>query len=375
MSALGRIGAGLAITVAVAAVGRMVNSAWVMRKVAPPPAEPLAEPVAVAAIIPARDEQATIGRGVAALRAQRHPNLRIIVVDDSSADRTAELVAVQAAQDERVTLVRGEDPPPGWSGKVAAMAAGAHAAGEPEWLLFMDADGVAGPGLIGRLLAAAEATGADLVSSPGAMRPSAGASLLMPAAVVAMFEVVPPNRNTKRVLAIGQCLLLRRSAYERIGGWAALATSTTDDVDLATRVRDTGGRVLIVDATAELAAQGHDGFGQLWRSLRKSFVVGSDGNVPLLAAGAVVSLVFGLTPPLATLTGLARRNPKIAVAGLIGWAAQGYGHLLFARFFHQPAATALLAPLSWAALGSVLAASLGQVLRGTATWRGRSVTR
>ncbi|WHT18427.1 glycosyltransferase family 2 protein [Crossiella sp. CA-258035] len=375
MSALGRIGTGLAITVAVAAVGRMVNSARVMRRVDPLPAEPSAGPAEVVVVIPARDEESTIGRGVAALRAQRHPNLRIVVVDDASADRTAELVAAQAAQDERVTLVRGEGPPPGWSGKVAAMAAGARAAGESaEWLLFMDADGVAGPGLIGRLLAAAEASGADLVSSPGAMRPSAGASLLLPSAIVAMFEVVPPNGNRRRVLAIGQCLLLRRSAYRRIGGWAALAGSTTDDVDLATRVRDTGGRVLIVDATDELSAQGHDGFGQLWRSLRKSFVVGSEGNLALLVAGAVVCPLFGLTPVVATVAGLARRDPKIAVAGLVGWAAQAYAQLLFTRFFGQPRATALLAPLSWTALGSVLAAGTAQVLRGTASWRGRSVT-
>ncbi|GAA2790395.1 glycosyltransferase [Crossiella cryophila] len=374
MSALGRIGAGLAIGVAALAVGRIANYARVIRKVAPLPVEPLDRPAEVAVIIPARDEQHTIGRGVAALRAQHHPDLRIVVVDDASTDRTAAIVAAQAAQDQRVTLVRGEGPPPGWSGKVAAMAAGVRAAGEPEWLLFMDADGVAGPDLLGRLLAAAESSGADLVSSPGGMRRGAGAGLLAPAATVAMFEVIPPNSDTRRVLAIGQCLLLRRTAYDRIGGWSALAGSTADDVDLGTRVRDTGGRVLIVDATAELVAQGHDGFGQLWRSLRKSFVVGSGGSVPVLAAGAVVSLVFGLTPPIAAVTGLLRRDRRIALAGLLGWAAQSYGHLIFARFFGQPVAPAVLAPLSWAALGSTLAAGVGQVLRGTATWRGRSVT-
>ncbi|MCO1578080.1 glycosyltransferase [Crossiella sp. SN42] len=376
MSALGRIGTGLAITVAALAVGRTANYARVLRKVVPLPPEPLDQSAEVAAIIPARDEQATIGRGVAGLRAQEHQNLRIVVVDDASADRTAEVVAAQAAQDERVTLVRGDGPPPGWSGKVAAMAAGVRAAGDSaEWLLFMDADGVAGPGLLGRLLAAAEEHGADLVSSPGAARPGAAACLLMPAATVALFEVVPPNGNNKRVLAIGQCLLLRRTAYRRIGGWAALAASTADDVDLATRVRDTGGRVLIVDATAELSAQGHDGFGQLWRSLRKSFVVGTGSSVPLLAAGAVVSTVFGLTPPIAALTGLLRRDRGLVAAGLLGWAAQSYGQLLFARFARQSPATALLAPLSWVALGSTLGSGLGQVLRGTASWRGRSVTR
>ncbi|MBP2476644.1 GT2 family glycosyltransferase [Crossiella equi] len=375
MSRLGSFGRGLAAVVALAAVGRSVHYTRAVAKAAPLPPRPLDLPVEVAAVIPARDEQDTIGRGVAALRAQRHHSVSVVVVDDASTDGTAAAVAEHAAADPRVRLVRGDGPPPGWAGKVAAMAAGADAASSTaEFLLFMDADGVAAPDLVGRLLAAAEATGADLVTSPGGLRgPSLGASLLLPAATVALFEVIPPNGDNKRVLAIGQCLLLRRTAYERIGGWAALAGSTADDVDLATLVRDTGGRVLVVDATRELTAMGHDSFGQLWRSLRKSFVVGTEGSVPLLLAGASVNLLFGLTPPVAAVTGLVRGDRRLALTGLLGWAAQAAAHLVFARFYRQPKAAAVLAPLSWAALGSVLAAGLGQVIRGTAAWRGRSV--
>src|SRR5579872_416408 len=78
----------------------------------------------ITAVIPARDEAGFIERAVAALRSQRFAGtLRIVVADDESADRTAELAAGAGA--DRVISVPPR--PSGWTGKLWAVASGIRA--------------------------------------------------------------------------------------------------------------------------------------------------------------------------------------------------------------------------------------------------------
>jgi len=93
----------------------------------------------VSVIVPAKDEEANIRAALDTLRAQDYPNLEIIVVDDRSRDRTAEIVREVAAEDPRVRLVQVRELPAGWFGKPHAMHVGAGEA-RGQWLLFVDAD-------------------------------------------------------------------------------------------------------------------------------------------------------------------------------------------------------------------------------------------
>ena len=96
----------------------------------------------VSVIIPARDEERSIGRCVSSLLGQDHAPLEVIVVDDGSTDRTAAIAGEAGA-----TVVTAPPLPDGWTGKPHACAIGADAA-SGDWLLFVDADTVAEPGLI-----------------------------------------------------------------------------------------------------------------------------------------------------------------------------------------------------------------------------------
>ena len=90
-------------------------------------------------LIPARDEEMNIGRLLGDLTTINDRILEIIVCDDQSSDRTAELVEESAAHDSRIRLIRGDRLPDGWSGKnhtchcLAKEATG-------DYLLFLDAD-------------------------------------------------------------------------------------------------------------------------------------------------------------------------------------------------------------------------------------------
>ena len=83
------------------------------------------------AVIPARDEAASIGQTVRSLLGQDYPGLEVIVVDDGSQDGTAR-VAAEAAKaagaGERLTVIAGRPLPPGWTGKLWAVKQGVEAA-------------------------------------------------------------------------------------------------------------------------------------------------------------------------------------------------------------------------------------------------------
>ena len=115
--------------------------------------------------------------------------------------------------------------------------------GRTDWLLF-DADNIARPELVDRLPATAEDRAADFLSTLNATDGTrAWYWLLMPSVTTLPCEAgCPDGRGDRQALAIGQCMLLRRSAYDRVGGWSKLAR--LDDVRMAhesafTRLIDT----------------------------------------------------------------------------------------------------------------------------------------
>ena len=62
----------------------------------------------ISVIMAAYNAEKTIGQAIDSVLEQTYPNLELLVVDDSSKDRTAELVARIAAKDSRVRLISNE---------------------------------------------------------------------------------------------------------------------------------------------------------------------------------------------------------------------------------------------------------------------------
>ncbi len=102
--------------------------------------------VAVTAIIPARNEAAVVAQSIRSLAQQRYAGaFRIVLVDDDSADGTAD-IARNADPSGRLTVIRAAPLPPGWTGKLWAVSQGVAHAGAPDYLLLTDADIVHPPG-------------------------------------------------------------------------------------------------------------------------------------------------------------------------------------------------------------------------------------
>lgn len=207
-----------------------------------------AHPFELSVIIPARNEEANLGRCLVSLLAQSDDffllgrDWELLVVDDDSSDRTAAIAAEAAASHPGVQLLRApgfelRGQQRGFTGKTNACWAGAQAS-QGTWLLFTDADTVHEHGNLRRALHEAGKHKVVMLSySPRQVLANVPQRLLMPLIFSELASVYPPaevNDPGKRTAAAnGQFLLVERDAYFASGGHRVVGRSVLEDVDLA----------------------------------------------------------------------------------------------------------------------------------------------
>jgi len=197
----------------------------------------------VSIIIPARNEEASLGSCLESLVAQTGVQFEIIVVNDHSTDRTREI----ATSFPGVRAIDASPLPRGWTGKNNAVATGAREAGAP-WLLFTDADTIHLPGSLARALTEAKHNGAALLSySPRQIVSGFWEKAVMPVIFAELASQYRPSEvsdpNSPEAAANGQYILVTREAYNAVGGHAALASSLLEDVELARAVKRSGRKI------------------------------------------------------------------------------------------------------------------------------------
>ena len=208
----------------------------------------------VVAIVPARNEAETIGRAVSSLAKQDYRGeFFAMVVDDHSDDGTADLArktADECKASERISIHRASELPPGWTGKVWAMNEGIAAARKnaPDYFWFTDADITHAPDTLRRLVCQAENDSLDLASLMVFLRvKTLPERLLIPAFLYFFLTLYPPSSvadpKSRAAAAAGGCILLRRSALERIGGLAVVRGEVIEDCALAKAVKQGGGKI------------------------------------------------------------------------------------------------------------------------------------
>jgi len=204
-------------------------------------------------VIPTLNAAATIARTLSAVSVARGVwPCRIVICDGGSTDDTAAIAHARGAQ---VITV-----PPGRGGQLAA-----GSAGKSDWLLFLHADTVLSP---------------DWVAAAGVFMESplagdhAGYFRLR-------FDSDSARARTVERLAAWRCrtfglpygdqgLLIKRSFYERIGGYRALPLM--EDVDLVRRIGRQ--RLVALDAEAKTSAARYERDGWTLRPLRNLFCLG-----------------------------------------------------------------------------------------------------
>jgi len=205
----------------------------------------------VTVIIPARNEAESISICVESLFNQNYQGIfNIILVDDQSQDKTAEIaekIAVKKGKENQLIIIKGENLPAGWSGKLWAMSQGVAWAKKHlknDYFLFTDGDIKHSANNLNQLLAKAEKNNLDLVSLMVKLRcESFWEKLLIPAFIFFFQKLYPfslvNNPHEKIAAAAGGCILIRESALTRIGGIESLKEALIDDCTLASLVKKT----------------------------------------------------------------------------------------------------------------------------------------
>jgi glycosyltransferase involved in cell wall biosynthesis len=227
----------------------------------------------VSAIVPARNEEATIGAAIASLAAQ--PEIgEIIVVNDQSTDGTAAILRELATRVPKLHVLETKELPAGWVGKNYAVSLGAAQA-QGDWLLFTDADGVHLPGSTGRALADAAHFAAGLVSySPEQETRGWWEKALVPFIYSRLSrryrydEVNDPA--SPEAAASGQYLLMRRDEYERVGGHAAVAAEVLEDVALARLAKNAGVWLHFASGAGIIRVRMYRTFRSMWEGWTKN---------------------------------------------------------------------------------------------------------
>ena len=281
----------------------------------------------VSAIIPARNEAATIARTVRSVAAQPEV-VEIIVVDDGSSDETPAVLQALKREVSRLRILNVADPPQGWSGKTNAVVAGAREA-SGNWLLFTDADTDHRPGSLAQVLERSRRERADLVSlSPGQQTPEWWERAVIPFVYTELarryrFDEVNDPKE-KSAAANGQYILVRRAVYEAAGGHEAVRGEILEDVALAQRIKGSGRRILFLPGWDWVSTRMYQTFGAMWEGWRKNLYLLWDRSlIAVLKTFARVWFV-DLAPPLVCLAGFALAliggGAKLAGIGTLGLA-------------------------------------------------------
>jgi hopene-associated glycosyltransferase HpnB len=236
------------------------------------------------------------------------------------------------------------------------MHQGAAASTEP-LLLLSDADILHAPGSLRRLVAETEAGTLAINSRMARLRCESPAERLLIPAFVWFFGLLYPMRRVNRpespvAAAAGGCVLLRREALLKAGGFESIRGEIIDDVNLARRVKSTGGKIRLSLSREEVRSlREYGSLGPLWKMVRRTaFTELQRSWLRLLGTLMAMTLMF-VAPPVLLAGGAALglfdgRYLALVVPGLGAWALQAALHRPALRHFGLSGARGLALPVA-----------------------------
>ncbi len=325
----------------------------------------------VSVIVPARNEEVCLEACLQSIVEQEGIPFEVIVVDDGSTDSTRKI----AESFSSVRVMSAPPLPEGWCGKSNAVAFGArHARGD--WFLFTDADTIHKPGSLARAVAEAERHSADLLSySPEQVVKTFWERAIMPVVFAELAATFKPREvsdpRSPAAAANGQYLLVRRHAYELIGGHTSIAHTLLEDVDLARSIKEAGGRLFFRYGGEMVKTRMYRNFRQLREGWTKNLAL-LFPDARQLAAQRMSEFAL-IVAMLACGTAAAFFQRFVIAAGFAGLCAALWTKFLGRiRKAHFGALSEGLAIFGLPMFAWLLRRSVNSYARGAITWKGRS---
>jgi glycosyltransferase involved in cell wall biosynthesis len=367
----------------------------------------------IVAVIPARNEATTIAQVLSSLLKQNYAGeFSVVVVDDHSEDATAQIARQAASElvaESRVNICTAPALPPGWTGKLWALNTGTAIFGKsgtaisgcppttsvspgpptlsrtvsnspvtptslPAYFWFTDADIVHAPDTLCRLVARAERDHLDLASLMVQLQAKTlPERALIPAFLFFFLKLYPPrwiaDPKARTAGAAGGCILLRREALERIGGFAAIRDDVIDDCALARAVKRGSGPLWMGLTRASVSLRAYTTFREI-RDLIARTAFTQLHYSPFLLLGTLAAMLLTYLAPVMLLF-VPQRAPQIL--GVCAWLLMSVLYLQTIRFYRLSPAWAVILPLTalFYSYATFLSAARYYLGRG-AQWKGRS---
>lgn len=255
----------------------------------------------VSVVIPARNEAAALENCLHSVLSQGYPNLSVVVIDDRSEDGTAAIADRIARRDARVQPLRVASLPDGWMGKSHALWSATRQV-TADWLLFLDVDCTLGPHAIQTAICEARRRNVEFLSLwPGQAPGNFWEHALIPlcAAIIALWF----GARKRPAFANGQFLLVRRSAYERIGGHRAVRSALIEDIPLAECAARAGVAPWVASGRDLVRVRMYSGLNEIIRGWARIYVGALRSGVKIVLS--ILWLLFGSLLPYVAIVFLA----------------------------------------------------------------------
>jgi glycosyltransferase involved in cell wall biosynthesis len=337
--------------------------------------QPTNNPPFVSIVVPARNEERSIGKAVSSFCTQDYPHLEILVVDDRSTDATRNILAELQNRFSNLKVIDGQDPPEGWLGKPHALEIGRKEA-KGQWLLFVDADVVYAPDLLRRAIDYVLREEADMLFlAPNFTTKSVMEAVLMSniyfVAATAFPAYLVTHSKSKRFAGGGGVFnLVNRDALTACGAFESIKDAVVDDVALGYKVKAAGYRLAGAMAGSLIRIRMYHSALETVQGFTKNIYPLARQLPWILPIPFVGGFLLTLLPYYAFSDGLLAGFIRVPAAiSLI------FAHLVFgciSLFFKQPWYIAFFNPLREVGWWWIMLRSLVVYHRKGIVWRGRS---
>jgi len=337
----------------------------------------------VSIILPARNEEEFIGKCLDSLVKQDYENYEIIVIDDSSEDKTGEIISEYAKKHPKIIPVSARPKPEGWMGKNWACMEG-YGKATGELLLFTDADTKHAENVITLAVTHLNSFELDALSAiPKMLTFDFWTNITLPMISTFLhtrFSALNVNNPAKKTgYFFGSFFILKKTTYQEVGTHEGVKQEIIEDGALGKKVKEAGYKMKMVRAEHLVDAVWARDKGTLWNALKRLMVplYLQSGKIAIGIFFAIVFLLFVPFPILAISTSLAVETASAKILCMVSAIASimiYIGAIIEVKVgLKLKLVYAIFAPLGSLVVVLGFLNGLVQAKRTSAvTWRGRS---
>ena len=230
----------------------------------------------VSVILPARNEQEYIEKCLDSLLKQDYSNYEIVAINDSSSDRTGEIIQKYSTKNSKIIFINAEAKPEGWTGKNWACYQG-YIKSTGQLLLFTDADTTHSSSTISLAVNNLLAKELDaLTAIPKILANDFWTKITLPilwTLSISRYSALKANDPKTNVgYFFGSFFIITKKTYEAVGTHKAVKEEIVEDGALGRKVKEQGFKLRVVHGEDHIQAVWARSSSTLWHGLRRLMV-------------------------------------------------------------------------------------------------------